>query len=1036
MLRGDSGLPGEYYAVLVGAALAHAGGRDPAVAGDIVRAAWHTAHTASRTLHGRRPGVAVGEADPFALGVHRVSDAPFLPEYFRRPHDDRAAGIVAQTRDGASRILPIVGLPGSGRARTAWEAVRALPDLWRIWCPDVDPATAVAAAEPYTVVWLTDGTDLLQPAIGTAWAAEVRALTDHQDRSPVLVVILLWPEDATTLTEPPPPGEPDPHAAVRALLQGRTIVVPDVFTHEQLTALQSNADPVLRAGAATGDDHIAQLLADVPGRLGRYRQAPATVRTIIDTAVDARRFGHPPRIPVTLLRQVLDDDTAAHTALAWAADAGLLIACPAAEVGPTYRLTGAVHHAATSERTTVFPPAPFWDALAATVSDPAVLRAAGEHAERRGRIARAAQMYHLAMRGGDPTAITRLSILRKAVRDHHGADALAGRAAQLGHRVAIEQLSLAADEHGEAARADALANAAASAGNTALACQLAGRHPGTARAGNLYRAAADHGDASAAAELALIAYTRGDADDLKRYGRQAAAGGDTSALRRIAELYRTSGAAKEAERFAVAAARYGSAYEHRVLREEQRWFGRPEAAANLLTRIADDADGAALRRLQATSVVSLTRAISTALRLACRRHTGPLRALAADRQHAGDRAGAVRLAVIAARCADPSSLTDLTMHLAAAGDHDGAIRMAERSASFGDSTARRRLARVLRRHGRPAEAERLLALAAASGDPDALFDQARTLHQSGDIEAAEPLYRAAARGGVGDAANTMSQLLQATDPAAAARYAQLAEQLGHPTAPRDLGLARELAGDLPAAAALYRHAADHGDDTAAQLLARLWDRHARSDAGALATAAAEHGTPAILRHLAGLRRRHNPDEAAALAWSAYTHGDQQSLLDLPHMRAEDDGDPVRAEHLALGATVHCRRRAVADLGTVRALTGDLAGAERLYRRAAAAGIPVDVRTTTRARMAGYAPPPLDVTNLYEQAGAHIILARRELADGNLQQAIARCILAVNAADPEAIPELARIHRTAGNRVAADMIERYGLADDGEPAAVW
>ncbi|HTJ33881.1 MAG TPA: hypothetical protein VL738_11675 [Dactylosporangium sp.] len=1038
MLRGDSGVPTESYAVLVGAALALTAGRDPAVVGDLVRAAWHTAHTTSRTLRDRRPGVPVGDADPFVLGVHRVDGSSHLPPYTRRPHDDGVAGIVAQARSGTTRILPIVGPPGSGRARTAWEAVRSLPDLWRIWRPDGDPAAAVAAAGPYTVVWLSDGADLLQPEAGPALAAAIQVLAEAPDRGPVLVVLILGPAPWAQLTDPPVPGEPDPHAAARSLLRGRAVVVPATFTTAELAALRSGADPVLRQAAATDDGQVTQVLADVPGRLRRYRQAPATVRAMLDAAVDARRFGHPPRIPAALLRHIVDDDAAALAAIAWATDAGLLIPdAPAADaVGPAYRLADAVHDAAASERTAMFPPAGFWDALTATVTDAAVLRAAGEHAERRGRTARAAHMYQLAMHGNDVAAITRLSILRERTGDHGGADALAVRAARLGHGGALERLAVAADEHGDACRADALAHTAAGTGDTTLLCLLAGRCPGTARAEDLYRAAAEQGSAPAAAELALIAHARGDAGEAQRRSMQAAAGGDTSALRRIAERHRAGGALEKAERFAVAAARQGSAFEHGVVREEQRWFGKPEAAASLLARIAEDVDGAALRRLQAGQAVSVTRTLAAGLRLACRRHTGPLRALAVDRHRHGDPADALRLAVIAARCTDPSALTELAMQLAAAADDEAAVRMAERAASFGDSTALRRLARLFRRRGDADEALRLLERAAAGGDPDALFDLARTLHQRGDAEAAEPLYRAAARGGVGDAANALAQLLQDTDPAAAAGYAQRAEQLGHPTAQRDLGQARERGGDLTAAAALYRRAADRGDEVAARLLARLWDRHRHRDAAVLATAAAEHGTPAILRHLADLRRAERPDEAAALSWSAYTHGDQQALLHLPHMRAEDDGDPARAERLALDTAVQHRRRAVADLGTVRALTGDVAGAERLYRRAAAAGVPADLRPVIRARLAADAPVPDAVAALYEQAGAHLVIARRDLANGDLRQAAARCILAANAADPDAIPQLVRLYRQAGDRVSADMVERYGLSDDGEPAGPW
>ncbi|MET7398910.1 tetratricopeptide repeat protein, partial [Dactylosporangium sp. NPDC005572] len=652
-----------------------------------------------------------------------------------------------------------------------------------------------------------------------------------------------------------------------------------------------------------------------------------------------------------------------------------------------------------------------------------------------GRHARAAQMYRRAIDHGDATAIMPLSMLRERAGDHRGADELAVRAVELGDRRPLERFALRADDRGDTGRADALAHAAADAGDANVLCLLARRHPGTDRAETLYRAAAERGSVPASAAFAVIAFGRGDAADVERFARQAAAGGDTSALRRIADLHRHSGAYRQAERFAIAAAVYGHAFEHRVLREEQRWLGKPGAVAAALRRIAGDVDTAAVRRLQACQAISVTRALTMALRLACHRHTGPLRALATDRQRHGDQAGALRLAVIADRCADPSALTELALLADASADHAAAVQLAERAASHGDSTALRRLARAHRRTGDIDDAVQLLERATAGGDPDALFDLARTRHHAGDADTAEPLYRDAARGGSGDAANALAHLLQDTDPPAAARYAERAVQLGHPTAVRDLGRARYRVGDLRAAAALYRQAADGGDDTAARLLAQLWDRHHHDEAAELAIEAAEHGSPVVLRHLAGLREGAGRfDEAAALYWSAYVSGDQQALMQLPHMRAEDDGDQARADRLTLQTTPAQRQRAVADLGAVRALTGDLAAAERLYRRAAAAGVAVDLRPVIRARLATDAPLRESVATLYERAGAHLVLARRDLAARKAREAAAKCVLAANLADPDALPELVRLNRQLGDRVTADMIDRYGLTDDGECAA--
>ncbi|MET7403596.1 hypothetical protein ABZS66_60005 [Dactylosporangium sp. NPDC005572] len=378
MLRVDSGLPSEEHAVVVGAALARIAGRNPGAVGEQLRAAWRAAHVASRTLRGRRPGVPVSAADPFALGVHQAGGTARLPKYLRRPHDDRAAGIVQQARSGSSRIMALVGPAGSGRARTAWEAVRTLPDVWRIWRTDGDPAEELLAAEPYTVVWLTDATALLQPDVGPMLVDAVRARVDDPGRGPVLVVLLIWPEDWFQLTAWLLPGEPDPHAAARSLLRGNDVVVPDAFTASQVAEARTGRDAVLREAAGADQGQVAQALAGVLDLLRRYRHAPPDVRDVLDTAIDARRFGCPPRIPAALLRQVVDDRDTARDAIAYAVSAGLLIAtdAPTGAAERTYRLAGALYHAAAAERAAVFPPARFWNALAAAVTDPVLLRAA------------------------------------------------------------------------------------------------------------------------------------------------------------------------------------------------------------------------------------------------------------------------------------------------------------------------------------------------------------------------------------------------------------------------------------------------------------------------------------------------------------------------------------------------------------------------------------------------------------------------------------------------------------------------------------
>ncbi|MEU7873053.1 hypothetical protein [Dactylosporangium sp. NPDC049140] len=1021
ILSGHTGLPGEEYAVMVGVALGLRTDRDPATVGEQVRAAWRTAHDASRGSFGRRLGVSVGAADPFAFGVHRATrpGRERLPPYVRRPHDDVVAGIVAAARAGASRVLALVGRPGAGRSRAAWEAIRALPSLWRIWQPAdgasaTDITTALSDAGPYTIVWLTDAAHLLEPDPPLAEAPVVtalRALLDDPARAPVLVVLTLWPQQWTTLTARPLADELDVHADTRSLLYGNDVAVPDT----------------------RGARKICEVLR-------RYDTAPPAARALLDAAVDARRFGFPPWLSGAFLRHAAGDgrpadDVAAAIAFATATPALLTI-----HGSDAYRLVECVHHDVAARRCTVFPPVRFWDAVTATVTDPGTLRSLGVHAERRGRLNRAGHMYRLAIEQGDTAAMGLLVRLRERAGDRAGADRLAMLAGDHGDHIALRWLALRCDGDGDATRADTLATAAAARGDATVACALAQRHPGSERAEALYWTAVQHGARLEVAALAAMAQDRGDLATAETIARQAAATGDTTALQRLADARRRAGELDAAERLAVAAAQYGHRFERRLLAEERRRFGRRPAVESFLRRAAATVSPGDAQRLTARAATDAVGALAMALRLASRSHTGPLHALAVLRQQRGGTSAATRLAVTAARYGDPSVLAEIAMARGRLGDIAGAVQLAERAAELGDGTALRKLARSRRRTGDHAAATQLLRQAAAHGDPDAMFDLARARQEAGDRSGAEAGYRDAVRGGVCDAAHALALLRQDTDPPAAATFARRAADLGDPTALRDLGRIRELAGDRTAAADLYRQGSDRGDTASAQLLARLWDSDDRPTAAGHATTAAEQGDTMPMRQLADLwAAAGRQSEADELYWSAYEHGDADVLMRLPHMRAEERGDQVDADRLALQAADCGRYRAVADLGAARELTGDLAAAERLYLQAATAGAAVDLRNMIRLRLSSTLDVSECIPELYEHAlrngvaGAGLALARVRLARGAVGEAAALCRRAADRGEPGAVAELARLHRRTADGAAAALIDRYGLQDDGRAA---
>lgn len=264
----------------------------------------------------QRPlGRPIHKCDPFELEVHRSIGAdsndvplPPLPAYIKRDHDRRLQRAVADVVEGASQIVVLVGSSSTGKTRACWEAVQLLPAGWRLWHP-IDPDRPDAALQhlpsvgPCTVVWLNEAQHYLSsPAHGESVAAGLRTLLSDPSRAPVLVLGTIWPEYHAQLTRSPAPGEPDPHAQVRALLAGRTLHVPTSFDASAAVELSSSTDPrLITASAYAEDGMITQFLAGAPALLDRYEHATAGPRALLEAAIDARRLGHGPDLSMPLL---------------------------------------------------------------------------------------------------------------------------------------------------------------------------------------------------------------------------------------------------------------------------------------------------------------------------------------------------------------------------------------------------------------------------------------------------------------------------------------------------------------------------------------------------------------------------------------------------------------------------------------------------------------------------------------------------------------------------------------------------------------
>ncbi|MER6206564.1 hypothetical protein [Streptomyces sp. NPDC001642] len=423
-------------------------------------------------LERMRPGRPLSEVvDPFYLEVHQaigspVAGLPVLPPYVEREHDHQLREEVEQAADGSSRIAVLVGDSATGKTRACWEALQSLrgrDEPWRLWHP-IDPTRPDAAlAElsgigPYTVIWLNEAQFYLEPdPLGEQVAAGLRAVLRDWQRAPLLVLATLWAEHWNTLTTR---TTGDRHAQVRELLDGHRIRVPGAFTGNTLAALTyaNGTDPrLVEAAAHAVDGQVTQYLAGGPVLMSRYEDAVPATKALIHAAMDARRLGAGPHIPLAWLTEAapgyLTESQWNHSGNDWLEQAlsyvtqpcngipGILTPVKAGNPrnqrtsthaatavgqraqtgqGPLYRLADYLDQHGRHHRAETIPPIDFWTAAAA-YAHPVDLTALAVAARNRGLYRDAAQLHKLATTHGNPRAALALVNLFHPLHptDHH-----------------------------------------------------------------------------------------------------------------------------------------------------------------------------------------------------------------------------------------------------------------------------------------------------------------------------------------------------------------------------------------------------------------------------------------------------------------------------------------------------------------------------------------------------------------------------------------------------------------------------------------
>ncbi|MFE1840619.1 CDC27 family protein [Streptomyces sviceus] len=1003
------------------------------------------------------PGKPLAEVtDPFALEVHRAISTdllntgpglPVLPAYVERDHDAWLRAAAEDAKRGVSRLVMLTGGSSTGKTRACWEALRHLPHGWRLWHPydPTRPEAALAAIEqvaPHTVVWLNEAQNYLLTLsdLGERLAAKLRTLLADPGRAPVLVLGTLWPEYWRTLTLQPEPGHADPHGQARALLVGHDLPVPPVFSDTDLRALADRAveDPRLAYAADHAENGaIAQYLAGAPALLERYRTAPDGARALIEAAMDARRLGHGPALPLALLEaaapgyltdtqwDLLDDDwleqALAYNAKPLRGARGPLTRIRArpghpAATQPHYRLADYLEQHSRRHRHATRTPAALWNAVIdhASAADRLPLAQA---AQTRGLLRVA---VHLCATTAGTDEVPALQSVAEWLADAGRLNEALTWYERAVHAGNTKTLLWAAEQLAQVDRLDYVLpwiERAADAGDTTALRWMALLR---ARANRLNEAltwaerATDMGDTGLLRWAAGRLVVAGRMDDALAWIERAVDAGGAEALRWVADFMLDVGPRADALTWYERAADAGDTEAPGAVGALLATTGRLDEALPWLQQAADagetEAPGAAAALLAAAG--RLDEALTWAERAVAAGDTEALQWTAESLVSAGRLTEALTWYQRVADAGHTEALRWAADLLAAAGQLDEALTWYKRAVDAGDTEALRWAADLLAAAGRLVGADRL------DEAPTWVEHAVMTSGTEAQRWAAESL---AAAGRLDEAMTWVELVVDAS--AEALRWAA------------DLLAA---AGELDDALAWYERAVDAGDTELLGWVAHLLAASDRLDEA-----------------LTWSNRAADTGDNEALGWAAERLADANRLDDaLPWYERAGRARALRwaAERLADAnrleeALAWVERAADAgDAGALRWAAERLADANRLEEALTWANRAADAGDTA---VLGWVAEWLAEANRLDEAlpwakraadagdAAALGWAAVRLAEANrLEEALDWYGRAADAGDAAALGWAAKHLADAGHLDEAEQLRRYGWEPDRSIAQTW
>lgn len=268
--------------------------------------------------------VRVSDANSRRLGVHAAIDVPEAdgpqPVYIERDSDNGLRALVSRAAEQGGLVV-ITGGSGTGKTRSAFEAVRAVvPNWWLLHPRDADHLREVAANNPsQLVVWL-DELQLYLRGPNALDVGTVRALLE----AGAVIMATTWPHYYAGYIAPAAPGRLDDVGTAREVLKLADVV--------HLNATFSTAELQRAHAARDGDARIAtalryrghqlpQMIAAAPQLLERWRSADPYASAVLHAALDATLSGENLPLSADLLRQTApkycDDRRRAEASSDW-----------------------------------------------------------------------------------------------------------------------------------------------------------------------------------------------------------------------------------------------------------------------------------------------------------------------------------------------------------------------------------------------------------------------------------------------------------------------------------------------------------------------------------------------------------------------------------------------------------------------------------------------------------------------------------------------------------------------------------------------